>query len=303
LSIRSPARAAARADRRGLSLRARRALYGYLFVSPWLVGFLVLLAWPLFFSLYLSFHEIRDLTAFRIEPLGADNYREAFVKDINFVPRFSQALTNLAVDLPIILAFSLGVALLVNQPLRGRALFRAVFFMPVVIGSAWVVQQLFNQGVGTIALVRDAAELRELLSNWVGDGAVQPMFDLLNRVVFVLWRSGVQILIFMAGLHSIPRTTYEAARVDGASDWGIFWKITLPLISPFVLVNVIYTIVDSFTEPFNRVLQYIQQVSLTQSIRMGYGAALGWVYFVAVFLLLAVVLVLAARYVQYQGER
>jgi ABC-type sugar transport system permease subunit len=286
-----------------VSLKTQRTLYGYVFVAPWLLGFLVLLAWPLLFALWISFREVRELSPLNTVPVGYANYQEAFVKDIRFLPRFWQTLGNLLVDLPIILVFSLGVALLVHRPLPGRTFFRAVFFMPVVIGSAWVIQSLVGQGVGRLAVVRDLAELRALLGLYVGEGAITPLFDLLNRITFVLWRSGVQILIFIAGLHSVPAPMYEAARVDGASEWSAFWKITLPMIAPFLLVNVIYTIVDSFTEPFNQVLVYIQQVALVQSIRLGYGAALGWVYFVAIFLILAVVLVWSSRLIYYAGER
>jgi ABC-type sugar transport system permease subunit len=286
-----------------LSLKTQRTLYGYVFVAPWLIGFLVLLAWPLLFALWISFREVRELSPLNTVPVGYANYQEAFVKDIRFLPRFWQTLGNLLVDLPIILVFSLGVALLVHRPLPGRTFFRAVFFMPVVIGSAWVIQSLVGQGVGRLAIVRDIGELRELLGLYVGEGAITPLFDLLNRITFVLWRSGVQILIFIAGLHSVPAPMYEAARVDGASEWSAFWKITLPMIAPFLLVNVIYTIVDSFTEPFNQVLVYIQQVALVQSVRLGYGAALGWIYFVAVFLILAVVLIWSSRLIYYAGER
>jgi ABC-type sugar transport system permease subunit len=286
-----------------MSLKTQRTLYGYVFVAPWLIGFLVLLAWPLLFALWISFREVRELSPLTTVPVGYANYQEAFVKDIRFLPRFWQTLGNLLVDLPIILVFSLGVALLVHRPLPGRTFFRAVFFMPVVIGSAWVIQSLVGQGVGRLAVVRDLAELRALLGLYVGEGAITPLFDLLNRITFVLWRSGVQILIFIAGLHSVPAPMYEAARVDGASEWSAFWKITLPMIAPFLLVNVIYTIVDSFTEPFNQVLVYIQQVALVQSIRLGYGAALGWLYFVAVFLILAVVLIWSSRLIYYAGER
>jgi ABC-type sugar transport system permease subunit len=286
-----------------MPLKTQRTLYGYVFVAPWLLGFVVLLAWPLLFALWISFREVRELSPLTTVPVGYANYEEAFVKDIRFLPRFWQTLGNLLVDLPIILVFSLGVALLVHRPLPGRAFFRAVFFMPVVIGSAWVIQSLVGQGVGRLAVVRDLAELRALLGLYVGEGAITPLFDLLNRITFVLWRSGVQILIFIAGLHSVPPPMYEAARVDGSSEWSAFWKITLPMIAPFLLVNVIYTIVDSFTEPFNQVLVYIQQVALVQSIRLGYGAALGWLYFVAIFLILAVVLVWSSRLIYYAGER
>lgn len=288
---------------RPLSLRAQRALYGYLFVSPWLIGFLIFLAWPLVFSFWFSFREVTSIAGLHSQSVGWNNYRQAFLVDVKFLPLFWDTLSNLLVDLPIINVFALSVALVVTRPIPGRLAFRVVFFMPVVIGSAWVVQQLFNQGVGRQVIFSNVDELRAMLNVSLGTGAVTPVFDLINRLTFVLWRSGVQILIFIAALHSIPPSLYEAARVDGGSSWGIFWKITLPMISPFILVNVIYTVVDSFTEPFNRVLTYIQQVALTQSIRLGYGAALGWLYFVAIFLILSVVLVASSRLVYYAGER
>ena len=201
------------------------------------------------------------------------------------------------------MVFSLGMALLVSQPLFGRTFFRAVLFMPVVIGSAFVITQLAGQGVGAQTIVRDSSDLENALAVYVGEGGLEPLSILVNRIVFVLWRSGVQILIFVAGLHSIPQHFYEAARVDGASNWGIFWKITLPLLSPFILVNIIYTIVDSFTEPFNTTLDYIQEKALTGEFELHYGAALGMIYFLIIFAILGIVLLWSRRLVHYIGER
>jgi ABC-type sugar transport system permease subunit len=119
----------------------------------------------------------------------------------------------------------------------------------------------------------------------------------------VLWKTGVQMLIFLAGLNSVSPVLYEAARVDGATDWDRFWKVTLPLLSPVILVNLVYTIVDSFTDTFNLVLQYIQQTAFAGGFRLGYAAALGWIYFLIVFLILALVVKVTNRYVFYAGER
>jgi ABC-type sugar transport system permease subunit len=111
------------------------------------------------------------------------------------------------------------------------------------------------------------------------------------------------MLIFLAGLNSVSYVLYEAARVDGATDWDRFWKVTLPLLSPIILVNLVYTIVDTFTDPFNEVLTYIQQTAFAGGFRLGYAAALGWVYFAIVFLVLALVVKVTNRYVFYAGER
>src|SRR5579875_1519837 len=188
----------------GLSLQTRRALYGYLFLAPWFVGFLVFLAWPLFFSFWISFREIKELTNLGTEYVGLDNYRQAFFVDVNFLPAFGQTLGDLFVDMPITIVFSLSIALLVTQPIRGSQVFRVLFFMPVVVGSAYVIRQLFSQEVGRLAIVSDVSDLRALLSNYLGEGALLPLFDLINRISFVLWGSGVQIVIFIAGLQSVP---------------------------------------------------------------------------------------------------
>ena len=269
-----------------LSMRAKSNLDGYLFISPWLIGFLLLVTYPLLFSLWLSFRDITNLRLLETTFVGIDNYKDAFVVDVDFGPLILENLGNLLMDLPIIMVFSLGMALLVSQPLFGRTFFRAILFMPVVIGSAFVITQLAGQGVGAQTIVRDSSDLENALAVYVGEGGLEPLTILVNRIVFVLWRSGVQILIFVAGLHSIPQHFYEAARVDGASNWGIFWKITLPLLSPFILVNIIYTIVDSFTEPFNTTLDYIQEKALTGEFELHYGAALGMIYFLIIFAIL-----------------
>ncbi len=286
-----------------LSMRAKSNLDGYLFISPWLIGFLLLVTYPLLFSLWLSFRDITNLRLLETTFVGIDNYKDAFVVDVDFGPLILENLGNLLMDLPIIMVFSLGMALLVSQPLFGRTFFRAILFMPVVIGSAFVITQLAGQGVGAQTIVRDSSDLENALAVYVGEGGLEPLTILVNRIVFVLWRSGVQILIFVAGLHSIPQHFYEAARVDGASNWGMFWKITLPLLSPFILVNIIYTIVDSFTEPFNTTLDYIQEKALTGEFELHYGAALGMIYFLIIFAILGIVLLWSRRLVHYIGER
>jgi ABC-type sugar transport system permease subunit len=205
-------------------------------------------------------------------------------------------------DVPIIMIFSLFSAILANQKIRGVIGFRAVFFLPLVIGSAQVIQQLFAQGVGG-AVLSQGVNVQELAYQYLGPDAATGIENLLNRLVFVLWRTGVQMLIFLAGLNAVSPVLYEAARVDGATDWDRFWKVTLPLLSPVILVNLVYTLVDSFTDPFNTVLDYVRQTAFAGGFRLGYAAALGWIYFVIVFAVLMIVVRLTNRYVFYAGER
>ena len=301
-AVRRPAMPAVAGRRRQLTLSQRRALEGYFFVAPWLLGFLIFMAWPLFQSFYLSFHELQATSLSDLKFRGLDNYKEAFFIDARFLPRLGTTLQQNLLDVPVIMVFSLFSAILANQKIKGAMAFRAVFFLPLVIGSALVIRQLADQGVGGLVLSR-GVNVQELAFQYLGPDAAQGVEQLLNRLLFVLWRTGVQMLIFLAGLNSVSPVLYEAAKVDGATDWDRFWKVTLPLLSPVILVNLVYTIVESFTDAFNEVLTYIQQTAFAGGFRLGYAAALGWIYFAIIFVILAIVIKIVNRYVFYAGER
>ena len=296
--------AAESTTRRGrrMSLTMQRTLEGYFFVAPWVLGFIVFMLWPLFQSFYLSFHELQATSLSDLKFRGIENYKEAFFIDARFLPYLNQTLQQNLLDVPVIMIFSLFSAILANQKIRGALAFRAVFFLPLVIGSALVIRQLFDQGVGGLVLSR-GVNIQELVFQYVGPDAAAGVENLLNRLLFVLWRTGVQMLIFLAGLNAISPVLYEAARVDGATDWDRFWKVTLPLLSPVILVNLVYTIVESFTDAFNAVLKYVQDTAFAGGFRLGYAAALGWIYFLIIFIILAVVIKIVNRYVFYAGER
>jgi ABC-type sugar transport system permease subunit len=315
----SSPRATRRSSRFRLSLRMQRALQGYMFILPWLFGFCLFLLWPLFKSFTLSFHELEAVNINDVKWVGLDNYRQAFFVDAQFVPILTEQLKQTFVNTPAILIFSLFVAMLANQKLRGITLFRGVFFLPVVIGSAEVVQQLFSQGVGADTFAGNQ-DVSTFLLNFLGPTWAGNVIAVLGRMSLVLWASGVQILIFMAGLKSIGTTYYEAGRIDGATDWELFWKITVPLISPFVLLNIIYTVVDTFTNSFSvqgvvsatgtvtektgeTVLQFIRDTAFSGQFRLGYAAALGWIYFVIMFVVLMAVIWFMRDKVYYAGER
>jgi ABC-type sugar transport system permease subunit len=285
-----------------LTLRQRQALTGYLFIAIWLVGFSTFLMIPLIRN---GIWSLTDKNMQNVsEPLnfiGLDNYVEAFTIDIEFVPYLLETFRNLVIDVPFILAFSLAVALLAMQDVPGSLLFRALFFLPVVIGSAAVIGRLFDMSGGQLVLFRGEGA-QQFLQIYLAD-RLPDFMQFLNRSIFVLWRSGVQILIFTAGLKSIDPALYEAAEVDGASAWARFWKVTLPMLSPVMLVNVIYTIIDSFTDYFNRVLWYVRLVTFRTELRLGYPSALGFIYFLLIFVLVVLVFVFVSRLTFYRGER
>lgn len=285
-----------------LTLRQRQAIYGFWFILPWLIGFLVFVARPFTHSIQLAFSEVDMMAGFRLNYIGWDNFNEAFFIDERFVPILMTVLQRNLVDVPIILTFALFTAFLVNQRIRGVGFFRAVFFLPVVIASGLVVQQLFNQDVGSVEAVV-GLDIPSLVYMYLPVQFADVVVDVMNRLTLILWRSGIQILLFVAGLQGISGTLYEASRIDGATDWEIFWKITLPMLSPIILVNTIYTIVDGFTDIFNPMVNFLRNVAFSGSFRLGYAAALGWVYFLLVFILIGLVFISSRKWVFYGGER
>ncbi|UVI29459.1 carbohydrate ABC transporter permease [Paenibacillus spongiae] len=284
-----------------LSLERKKMLAGYVYIAPWAIGFALFMLYPLIYSLWLAFHEVVGVGNFDLEPVGWGNFNKAFVLDTQFIPLFISVVQDAVINTPLILVFSLFIAILLNHKIRGRAFFRAAFFLPVLIGSGLAMQQLLYAGVGRDTLVNGIGVPEEVFL-YMGPTFSQIVFDMLSRLTVVFWKTGVQILLFLAGLQGISLSLYESARCDGATEWEMFWKITLPLISPIILLNLVYTCVDSFTDINNRMMVYIKDTAFTK-IEMGYASGMGWIYFMFIFLLLIIVFVATRRFVVYTGEK
>lgn len=289
--------------RRRLTLRQVDALKGYFFISPWIIGAALFTLGPLVYSLYLSFRELA-LEGVQFQYVGLRNYSEAIFLDERFLPILLGSLGKNLVEIPIVISFSLAAALLVSRrQLRGAGFFKVILFLPVVIASGMIVNELATQGAGEFSAVRSIhLASNTTLERYLGPALSESVSEIFGRLTFVLWRTGVQILIFTAGLQGISQSMYEAARVDGASEWENLWLITLPMLTPIILLNTVYTVVDSFTDVFNEVLTYIQTVAFNH-FRMGYAAALGWMYFILVFLLVGLVFLLMRNRLYYAGEK
>lgn len=270
-----------------LTRRTRNALVGYVFVLPWIVGYLIFTAWPMLHALFLSFHEVRVtprgiLTTF----VGWHNYRYAFLTDTQFVEKLLVYLGEMVLNVPIVIVFSLIIALLINQKIKGRGIFRVIFFLPVVIMSGPVIAELLALGVTSIPDIEQYA-LYTLMQSNLAPILAAPLTYLMNQIIMVLWFSGVQILIFLAGLQKIDGSIMEAARVDGASGWESFWKITLPAVQPMIVVNVVYTVVSISTFSLNEIILLIRSNMFNTFTGYGYSTALAWLYFVIISILLA----------------
>jgi len=268
------------------SRKTMRKVEGTVFILPWFLGFVAFLGFPLVFSLYMSFHNVKVLpNKMKYDYVGLKYFKSILFESSalydNIIPFFQEAV----VMIPVILVFSLLIAILLNQKLRGRMLFRAIFFLPVIFSTGYVLTEFVNQGQGSLGFL-ERYELASYLDKFLGDSSwTNPIKQVLNRFVLVLWFSGVQILIFLAGRQTISASAYESARIDGASPWEVFWKITLPAMSPFILLNLIYTVVDLFTYPFNPIMDLIGNGQGSY----GYNSALVWIYFMIVLMFLSIV--------------
>jgi ABC-type sugar transport system permease subunit len=285
-----------------LKLRTRKALYGYLFILPWIVGFVGFLLGPLIKSIILSFSTVEGLLNLRLVPVGFENYRRAFLEDGRFVTLLTSTMKNNLIDIPMILIFSLILALLLNKKMFGQPVFKSIFFLPVVVASGVVVKNLFEQDVGGMVISADM-NIPGLIANYLGDSAGKFVAAFVNRTVLVLWHSGVQTLLFLAGLQGISPSLYEAGRVDGGSEWELFWKVTLPMLSPIILINIIYTMVDFFTDWTNGVMHYISFKAFKGGFELGYASAMGWLYFMFIFILIVIVMILSRNRIYYAGEK
>ena len=307
-----------RKKKRGASLDVKKARAGWLFVLPFIIGFVLLYLPIIYDSIKYSFHDIRILTGggFKLSWVGFENYSNALFVDPNFVQKLGQGISQLILDIPAIVIFSLFVAILLNGKIAGRAAFRAIFFIPVLLTTGLIAEidasnTLANymgdaEGIDTgsgesqVAEIVSVMDIEALFSNMmIGTELVTYVVDLVNNIFNIINRSGVQMLIFLSGLQSISPAIYESCSIDGASGWETFWKITLPMMSPMILVNAVYTVIDSFTSSSNVVMQYIESQSPTTS-GDPLTSAMSWMYFLIVILMIAAVAGLVSAFVFYQ---
>ena len=289
-----------------LSLRAQKSVLGLLFTLPFIMGFAAFLAYPFAQSVIFSVSKLTIVpTGYELDYVGLDNYRHVLLVDPRFRQVFVETVVTMAARIPVVLIFSFFAANLLNQRFRGRMLARVIFFLPVIMGAeislkmqqADYMQQAVSfseSGLLSMAALQQLLTTLKLPQAFIGF-----IFQAINEVPLIIRSSGIQILIFLAALQSIPKSLYEAAHMEGATGWEAFWKITFPLVSPLLLVNVVYTIVDSFTAADNALLELIQNAAW-MGAGFGVSTAMSWIYFLAVLGILAVTIILLGRRVHYE---
>ncbi|MBR3764168.1 MAG: sugar ABC transporter permease [Clostridia bacterium] len=280
-------------DKHPLSKRVLREwLHGYLFLLPWIFGVSVFFVYAMVRSLIFSFTDVQigGEAGLTITALANpwQNYIDVFTTEVNFPITLGSFALSLVLQLPIIISFSLIIALLLNSKIKARGLFRMIFFLPVIIATGPVMNMLTAQGVASVPMMADMTSLLGALPQFLLD----PLTDLFNNLIVILWNAGIQILIFLSGLQKVSKTLYEAAKIDGASGWESFWKITLPIVKPMILLNSIYTVVTLATGGTNEIIELIYTVTNAPTKGYEYGMAMSWIYTLIIGVILVIVFLL-----------
>ena len=297
-------------QRKKKTLAFKNAVAGYLFIAPFILGFILFMIVPLGQSLMMTFNEVNLGTGgFDMNWVGIKNYMDAFTVDPEFVPFLLSEISTMLLNTPATLIFSFFIALLLNQNFKGRGAVRAIFFLPVILSSGVIVGIEYNN-----ALLQD---MKDVISSNTNDTSVtgvlesilitsdsSPMsmmfmyvFQFIDKVYDIAIASGIQIIMFLSALQTISPSMFEAAKIEGCTAWESFWKITFPMVSSMILVNVVYTVIDFFLKTDNTVMTKISEE--VGKLNYGFSSAMAWVYFLCVIIILGIVSLIISKRVYY----
>ena len=296
-----------------LTLAQKKSFKGFAFTLPFVAGFILFFLMPLIRSVIISFADITPTIPLGQGTFSWDNYNTLLFKHATYVRSVVDSMSNMLINVVCILIYSFFISSVLNQKFKGRVVARVIFFMPVIVtsGIIYIMQNdafmnLANSAIGGGAGqdgMTDTLNLAGNIMDYLPMNAAGPLFDIVkssvSRVYDITISSGVQIVIFLAGLQSISPSLYEASSIEGASGWENFWKITLPMISPLILVNIVYTVIDNLGGLGNGIIRMIHQ----QFERAEYGisSAMSWIYIIAILVVLAVVIPIVNRFVFYDN--
>ena len=287
-------------------------MYGYGFIALWLAGAVLFFLIPLAESFMYSFQDISPASgSMKGSFAGLAKYDYALNADPNYRSYLVSVLVTALWKTPLIMVFSLFAAVILNQKFKGRTFARAVFFLPVIIATGPVFNIINGNMISTgngdpggfSALFRTdlLSELMTFLGIYdISEGVTAAAETIANSIFSIVWNAGIQILIFLAALRNIPESSKEAARIEGASEWDCFWKITLPGVSPMILVCFIYTVIDTFTDPGNAVMGRISDMQADW--KYGEASAMAWIYFVIVLAAAGIVSFVINKFVYYETD-
>ena len=280
-----------------LSYERKKSYYGYAFISLWAVGFIFLFLLPFITSVRYSLSSVTIKQGYvGLKACGFNNFVNLFVKNPDFLPAFTETVTTVAAKSPLIIIFSLFI---------GRTFFRAVFFLPVIIAGGIAIEiingnyflGLISSGDRSNALFQSQSIAASLTSAGIPQTAVDYILKTVEEIFGLVWNSGIQILIFIAGLQSIPSTLYEVANVEGSNGWTTFWKITVPMLAPMLVVNIFYTVVDNMISYSNSMFKLIDDYM--NALKFDQAAAMSVICFAVIFIAVVLIYIIGNRYVYY----
>ena len=300
------------AKKKPLPYERRKQLYGYGFISLWLVGTVLFFLIPLVRSLWFSFNNVGiDINRTVLTWNGLGNYDDIINKDPKYLALLKDTLIETAWKTPLILIFSLFIAVMLNQKFRGRTLARAVFFMPAIIATG-PVYKIISGDMDSTGNTQ-AAQFSTLFSTdligsllqflgiyGISDRMSGLISGIADNIFGIVWSSGIQILLFLGALQNIPPSAKEAAQIEGATAWEFFWKITLPYVSPFIFANLIFTVIDSFTSPTNAVMERI--LSVKEELKFGAASAMAWGYFIIIAVAIGLLTFIVNKFIYYEND-
>lgn len=295
--------------------RGKVKLTGLWFLLPWIIGVISFSIRPIISSLYYSLSDVfLSVNGLNVQFLGIDNYRYLFLEDADFTRRLLTTVGETIYRLPLVLIFSIFIAILLNKNFKGRLFFRGVFFLPIIIASGYVISIIngnatadmlsaaissYSGDASTSMMTIDSIKTL-LIQFGISESVMETLLGYISNIFNMLWFSGIQILLFLAALQGIPGSLREVADMEGITEWQYFWKITLPMISPTILINIVYTVVDGFTDTSNTFMMAIN--TATQGMEFARAASMAWIFFAVILILLALIFAIVGKKVFYMND-
>jgi ABC-type sugar transport system permease subunit len=299
-------------DKYSLTLEGKNAVTGYLFILPFIIGLLAFMFLPILESLRMVFSDVHiNLVkkGFSLDFSGMANIKRVLMIDPEFNRMLVEEIGRMLLIVPAVIIFSLFAAIILNQEFKARGFVRAVFFLPVILSSGVMIGLETNNALlnSMADIIKEGNQMKSSITGVLEDilvteGAasdfMEYIFKIVNQIYDIAMASGIQIIIFLSALQTIPPSMFEAAKIEGATSWECFWKITFPMVSSLILVNVVYSVVDYFIRTDNRVMEKIR-VNMAQYMEYGFSTAMAWIYFLAVIIIIGIAMSLISRKVYY----
>ncbi len=292
-------------------IESKKSFYGRMFILPWEIGMLLFFIYPLINSLLYAFSDVSPNPGeMRTDWVGAENFNFIFKEDPNFMSYLTSSLSSFFTSLPIIVIVSLILALILNTKFKGRVVFRGIFFVPVIVATG-VVMTLLTKSWGSYGqIIQLSSEVAQDAYSSVGvsggldftemlrslelpDEITNTLNTLITNIFNTIWTCGIPVVLFISGLQTIPSALYEASKVEGATKWEEFWYITIPMLGQTILLVIVFTLIELFTQANNELITWAY--SLMQNINYGIASAALWVYFAIIGVITGLIILIFSK--------